>query len=113
MRVTTSFFVSALVRRYFAAGAMAVIRHHGADEAGAVFIVLDRLEGTVDLYAPAPQSMFATGRPDERRFQRVGASLSPLEVSERLQRELRFDPDAWFVDVEDRDGRLFFDIEPE
>ncbi len=31
------------------------------------------------------------------------------KVEERLVRELRFDPDAWIVEVEDRAGRHFLE----
>ncbi|MGZ3362389.1 MAG: DUF1491 family protein, partial [Xanthobacteraceae bacterium] len=31
------------------------------------------------------------------------------KVEERLARELRFDPDVWIVEVEDRAGRHFLD----
>ncbi len=28
-----------------------------------------------------------------------------------MQREGRFDPDFWFVEIEDREGRHFLDVE--
>ena len=31
------------------------------------------------------------------------------KIEERLTRELRFDPDVWIVEVEDRAGRHFLD----
>jgi hypothetical protein len=32
-----------------------------------------------------------------------------LSVEARMAREMRFDPDLWFVEVEDRQGRVFLD----
>lgn len=110
MRVTSSFWVGALVRRCNAAGAAAFVTRRGAEEAGAIFVVVDRLDGAGDLYAPAPQLMFDEARPADRRFERVAAA-SPLdELGERLERERGFDPDLWIVTIEDREGRAFVDV---
>ncbi|MEP2580565.1 MAG: DUF1491 family protein, partial [Roseibium sp.] len=38
MRVTSEFFVSALVRRVFGEGGFAAVSRRGAPEAGAVFV---------------------------------------------------------------------------
>jgi hypothetical protein len=37
----------------------------------------------------------------------------PLDVEERMTRELRFDSDLWLVEVDDRAGRHFLDLAPE
>jgi hypothetical protein len=37
----------------------------------------------------------------------------PLDVEERMARELRFDPDLWLVEVDDRAGRHFLDLATE
>ena len=64
MRVTSEFFASALVRRVFGDGGFAAVSKKGALEAGVILILVDRLDGTFDLYGPAPQSMFADGPQD-------------------------------------------------
>ena len=109
MRVTSSLWVGAYIRRCFAEGPFAAVSRRGAEEAGAIFIVVDRLDGTADLYAPAPQAMFEESRPSERMFQRVAEGEPLAAVNERVAREVRFDPDLWVVAVEDRDGRAFLD----
>jgi hypothetical protein len=63
------------------------------------------------LYVPAPQTVYDDSRPIERLF--VPTSKQPLpeqSVEERLQKEIRFDPDAWIVEIEDRAGRHFLDL---
>lgn len=111
MRVTSAFFVAALLRRSFGAGAFGAIMRRGAEEAGAVFVIVDRLDGTLDLYGPAPQSAF-DDRPTGRLFQRlIGGGLAE-EVTLRLSRETKFDPDLWVVAIEDRAGRCFLDLAP-
>ncbi len=110
MRVTSSLWVAALVRRYNGAGLPAVLQRRGAEEAGAIFIVLDRLDGTSDLYGPAPQSVFNESHPRDRAFQRVISAGSGLDVAERIQQEMKFDPDLWVVAVEDPRAAVFFDL---
>ena len=89
---------------------MAVVARKGAEEAGAILIVVDRLDGTSDLYAPAPQTAFDEAMPAERLFQQRLEAATPDAVSETIAAEVRFDPDVWVVAVEDRDGRAFLDF---
>ncbi len=109
MRVTSSLWVGAYVRRCFAEGATVAVARHGAEEAGAIFVIVDRLTGSADLYAPAPQSTFSESKPSDRRFQLVAVEESLAAVNERIEREIRFDPDLWVITVEDRDGRAFLE----
>ncbi|POF31710.1 DUF1491 family protein [Roseibium marinum] len=105
MRVTSDFFVSALVRRIFNAGGFAAVSKRGAPEAGAVFVSVDRLDGTYDFYGPAPQSMFSD-LPDGRLFERVLLQADRDMLADRLQKERRMDPDYWLVEIEARDGQV-------
>jgi hypothetical protein len=109
MRVTSSLWVGAYVRRCFGEGAFAAVARRGAEEAGAIFVILDRLDGSADLYGPAPQAVFDESRPSERLFQLVAAGETLDAVNDRVTREARFDPDVWVIAVEDRDGRAFLD----
>lgn len=108
MRVTSSLWVAAYVRRCYGEGAPATVARRGATEAGAIFVIIDRLGGTADLYGPAPQSSFEA-RPSERLFERLAENEMLDAVNGRLEREARFDPDLWIVSVEDRDGRAFLE----
>lgn len=89
---------------------MVAVARHGADEAGAILVIVDRLDRTADLYGPAPQSAFTESRPTERLFQRLMQRSERAAIEERLATELRFDPDIWVIEVEDRDGRAFLDV---
>ena len=109
MRVTSSLWVGAYVRRCHAEGAVATMARRGAEEAGAIFVIVDRLDGTADLYGPAPQSSFVESRPSDRLFQRLIENDALEAIAARLDRETRFAPDLWIVAVEDRDGRAFLD----
>lgn len=112
MRLKSNIWVSAYIRRCEIEGAFAVVRRRGAEEAGAIFVKLNRLDGTGALYGPAPQSAFDTGRPSDRLFVTLAGGGAPVpenDIEARLAREIKFDPDVWIVEVEDRGGRHFLD----
>lgn len=111
MRLKSEIWVAALIRRAFAAGAAAAVLYRGDDAAGAVFVVVDRLDGTADLYAPALGGTFADD--GERRFERLLRAVARTDVVARIASERRFDGDLWAVEIEDRDGRSFILPEPE
>ncbi len=112
MRLKSALWVAAYLRRCHVEGVFAAVRRRGAEESGAVFVRVDRLDGTSDLFGPAPQSAFDTTPGAERLF---SASLAKqpaadADVEAYLSRELKFDPDIWVVEIEDRAGRNFLDI---
>lgn len=100
-RLTSDFWVSAYLRQAAHDGLVAVLRRRGASEAGAIFVKLDRLDGTAVLYGPAPQTF--ADEDGERRFQRL-LEADPLTVEDRVAREVRFDADLWLVEIENRAG---------
>jgi hypothetical protein len=110
-RLRSDFWVSAYLRRCGVEGVDAVLRRRGAAEAGAVFVKVDHLDGTASLYGPAPQ-LFVDDS-GERLFTPVLQAVTPLDVEERMTRELRFDSDLWLVEVDDRAGRHFLDLAAE
>lgn len=105
LRVTSDLWVSALVRRIFGAGGFAAVERRGAAEAGAIMIVRRDRTGELRLYMPAPQTSYDEAKPQDRLFVEVPA-VDEEEVGRRLERELRFDPDMWVVEVE-TDEKLF------
>jgi hypothetical protein len=111
MRLKSAIWVAAYIRRCFVEGASAVLRRRGAEEAGAIFIKIDRLDGTAFLFGPAPQSTFDESQPADRAFSPLLKTqpAAVADVEARLVREFRFDPDIWIVEVEDRAGRHFLD----
>jgi hypothetical protein len=112
MRLKSALWVAAYLRRCQVEGVAAVVRRRGAEEAGAIFVRIDRLDGTSDLFGPAPQSAFDSAPGAARAF---SASLaeqpaSDASIESYLAREIKFDPDIWIVEVEDRNGRNFLDV---
>jgi hypothetical protein len=112
MRLKTALWVAAYLRRCEIEGVFGVLRRRGAEEAGAVFVRINRLDGTSDLFGPAPQSAFEAAEGTARAFT---PSLTVLpaadaDVEAYLAREVKFDPDVWILEIEDRAGRNFLDI---
>lgn len=99
MRVTSDLWVSALVRRIFSDGGFAAVQRRGAREAGAIFVIRRTRLGELELFAPAPQTSYGEARPSDRQFVRLAAA-GEEEVEKRLEREMRFDPDVWIVEIE-------------
>lgn len=111
MRLRSDLWISAYLRRCDVAGRVAVLRRRGAAEAGAILVKVDRLDGTADLYGPAPPSL-ATAMPDgiDRLFAAMMRQADAPDIEARLVREARFDPDVWIVEVEDGQGRHDLDL---
>lgn len=111
MRLKSGIWVAAFIRRCQIEGAQAMLRRRGAEEAGAVFIKVARLDGTAAVYGPAPQSAFDEARPSDRAFVACLKANPATEADAEayLARQIKFDPDIWIVEVEDRAGRHFLD----
>jgi hypothetical protein len=107
MRIKSEIWVRAYLRRCQAEGVPVVIVRRGDEAAGAIFICIDRLDGTVFLYGPAPAGL--TGTETERRWVNCfGArAVGLVEMQEYLARQRDFDPDLWIIEVEDKAGRHF------
>ena len=111
MRLKSAIWVAAYLRRCQSAGVFGAVRRRGAEEAGAVFVKVATLDGRAMLYVPAPQTVYDDSRPIERIFTPMSPQPVPeTTVEERLVREIKFDPDAWVVETEDRAGRHFLDL---
>ena len=111
MRLKSSIWVAAYLRRCQTEGVFGAVRRRGAEEAGAVFVKIALLDGKAMLYVPAPQTVYDESRPIERIFMPTSTEPMPeASVEERLVKEIRFDPDAWIVETEDKAGRHFLDL---
>lgn len=99
MRVTTDLWVSALLRRVQGEGGFAALLRRGFAEAGSVFILVRATMGETVLFGPAPQTSYGDDDAD-RRFTELLRTADEAELSARIERETRFDPDAWVVELE-------------
>jgi hypothetical protein len=109
-RLRSDIWIAALIRRAQNDGAYAVLRRRGSDQAGAIFIIVNCLDGRHHLFAPAPQMAFDVDHPSDRIFSQVLFDAQSEKLEQRLDQELQFDPDCWIIEVEDRQERPFADI---
>ena len=110
-RLRSDIWVAAYLRRCASDGVPAVLRRRGAAEAGAIFVIIDRLDGTAALFSPAPQSgTVALGI--ERVWLRAHDEpwIEASAVAARLAKQISFDPDLWLIEVEDRLGASRLDL---
>lgn len=105
MRLRADIFASSIVRRAMGAGAYATVAHRGHDEGGTVYVKVNLLDGHAFVLAPAPSL-------DEGRRWLRGTGPEPVsdhEAEAYLRRLIARDPDCWVIEVEDKQGRWFFE----
>src|SRR5260370_42497555 len=111
MRLKSSIWVAAYLRRCQTEGIFGAVRRRGAEEAGAVFVKVAQLDGNAMLYAPAPQTVYDDSRPSERICTPTPREPVPEgSVEDRLVTETRFQPGAWIVHPGDGGRRRFLDL---
>ena len=102
-RLTASFWVHAYLARLRLHGIPAFVTAHGDDDAGAVLVKLNTLDGQARLFQRGFD--LATGA---RRWHEL-ASGDEATVDAAIARQRGFDPDLWVIEVEDRAGRHLLD----
>jgi hypothetical protein len=103
-RLKAGIFVKALIRRAEVAGAQAYVVRRGAEEAGAVVLKISRLDGTCLVLDQARR-----GEGELVWVKPLGDSADDERAQKFFDKQVRFDPDLWIVEVEDREGRTFVD----
>ena len=106
MRATSDLWVSAYLKARNAKHKPAVLMKRGAREAGAIYVRVDRLDGTHDLYQPASQFSYQDDHiaKGERLFSLCLERTSVFDVMDRLEREAKFDTDFWVIETECPEG---------
>ncbi len=99
-RLTSTFFVAQLVRRVNGSGGFAAVVKKGADEAGAVHIAVRARDGTLRFFTPAMQMSYDDETTGGRLFQLDPAIAQDNALSAFIDKEQRFDPDFWVVELE-------------
>jgi len=109
MSVKSEIWVQAFLRRRFAQGQYGAVLRKGAPEAGAIYLVVNRLDGRNFLYGPPPGPAYDDL--GERRWERTRIEpVDPLELQKIIAGFARIDPDIWVVEIEDRDGSLTLNL---
>jgi len=110
LRLKASIWVRAYLRRLNAMSPVAaLVARHGDDDAGAIFIKINTLDGHVRVWRPAFSGLDTAS--DERSWMDAfpGERISEADAMGYLARQAEFDPDMWVIEVEDREGRHFLE----
>lgn len=99
-RLKADIWVKALIRRAQAAGAAAMVVRRGDDTSGTVLVKVNPLNGEAEVYSPAREGdgslvWLSKGRQPE------------ADADAYIEKQRRFDPDIWVIEIEDREGRHF------
>lgn len=103
-RLKAGIFVKALIRRAEVAGAAAFVVRHGSDEAGAILLKIARLDGSCTVLSQARR-----GEGELVWVKPLGDSTDDATAAAFFEKQTRYDPDLWIVEIEDREGRAFVD----
>jgi len=103
-RLTSSVWVSALIRRCAAAGVAATVLHRGYEIAGGIVLIARDRDGSNRGYVAT------TDHAGQRVW--LAASAQPLtdaEAAPFVEAQIRRDPDLWVIEVETADPAAFMD----
>jgi hypothetical protein len=103
-RLKAGIFVRALIRRAEVAGAAAFVVRKGSEEAGAIFLKIARLDGTSLVLSQARR-----GEGELVWVKPLGDAVDDEKARSYFDKQMKFDPDLWIVEIEDRQGRTFVD----
>jgi hypothetical protein len=104
-RLKTGFWVQALIRRCAVQAVPAVVVRHGFEDAGAVLLKINGLQG--QCYVLSAGSDLEGDRVWRRA---TGPGLvAEAEADGYIAREAKRDPDLWVIEIEDRALRHFLD----
>lgn len=103
-RLKAGIFVRALIRRAEVAGASAYVAKKGVEESGAVFIKIIRADRSSLVLSQARR-----GEGDLVWLKPLGDTTDDEKANAYFAKQMKFDPDLWIVEIEDREGRPFVD----
>jgi hypothetical protein len=103
-RLKAGLFVRALIRRAEVAGAQAYVVRKGIEESGAIILKISKLDGTAVVLSQARR-----GEGELVWVKPLGDAADDEKIAAWFDKQTKFDPDIWIVEIEDREGRAFVD----
>lgn len=104
LRLKAGIHARALIRRAEVAGAQAYVIKKGVEESGALFLRIERADRQVLVLsqARAGEGELVWARP-------LGDWTDEARAAAYLEKQMKFDPDLWIVEIVDAEGRAFVD----
>jgi len=103
-RLPTELWVMAHVRAADAQGVPMTVMRKGDRSRGTVLLKINQLDGRFTVLSQV--------RRDERLVWSRATGADPVDEAAAdayIARQIKYDPDLWVVEVEDRQGRLWFE----
>ena len=91
---------SALLRHAQSEGAFAYVMQKGDPDNGIILVKMSSLDGLARLYSPSRNM-------DGDSVYRASAALPESEVTQMILKRMKYDPDLWVIEIEDKAGRHF------
>ena len=110
MRLTSAMWFAVFMRQETARGAYVSVVKSGAQQAGALFVIHNHLNGLLSLYSPAPQALLEEPDGDDRKFECALEKVSQEEIDSYLEKQKNFDPDLWVIESESGSGDISLSI---
>jgi len=101
MLLSTDIWAGALVRRVEQAGSFAFIARKGHMQFGAVLVKVLNLR-TRDAYV-----LREAQNGEDTVWMRPVETVNEADIDTWIERQLRYDPDLWVIEIEDVEGRHF------
>ena len=106
-RIKTEHWVHAHLRRCAISAVPAVVVRHGDDERGMVLLKINTLRNGCKVLIQARDMNGKLGWMAALK----GELVEEAEADAYIERQVRNDPDLWVIEIEDPEGRRWFDGE--
>jgi len=83
----------------------AMVVRRGDNDAGAIYIKVNRLDGNASLYGPAPSGFTSSENTQLWMAHLDGPHVNEEDVDQFLLQQMKFDSDLWIIELEDKEGR--------
>ncbi|MDO9126346.1 DUF1491 family protein [Parvibaculum sp.] len=100
-RLKAEIWVKGLIRRCEVEGVTAMVVRRGDATSGTVLVKVNTLNGEAQVYSPTRDGEGAL------IWMSAGGAKPEPEADAYIEKQRKFDPDLWVVEIEDRAGRHF------
>lgn len=103
-RIQSSLWVGAEIRLANSRGTPMMVVRRGEAQSGVILVKINRLDGTATVLSQ-------TRTPDGRLAWLRATGPDPVpeaDADSYIDRQIRYDPDLWVLELEDRTGRIPF-----
>ncbi|MCX5616221.1 DUF1491 family protein [Bombella sp. TMW 2.2559] len=94
----TGFWVRATLRRLNQNGLIAAVARKGDEDAGSIFIVLNGRDGRTAILREQDNTWC------RQSFESDDTGSAAMQASAYLERQERYDPDLWIIEIDVRDS---------